>query len=186
MVRRDTPRAYDGIARSFHWLTALLVAFLFGLGTYMTGLDYSDWKVSILSWHAGIGLTVFALTGLRLAWRLLNPPPPMPPSAWIEQIAAHATHGFLYFLMFAMPLLGYFGSNASGYPVRWFGLVELPDPIGKNEALGEDLLLVHVILAWMMAATLALHMGAALFHHFVRRDPILGRMLPGVKPRRSD
>jgi len=186
MVRRNTPRTYDGIARSFHWLTALLVAILFGLGIYMTGLDYSDWKVQVFSWHAWIGLAVFAFTGLRLAWRLLHPPPPMPPSAWIEQIAAHATHAILYFLMFAMPILGYLGSNAFGFPVKWFGLIDLPDPIGKNEALGEALLLAHVALAWLMAATLSLHAGAALFHHFVRRDPILGRMLPGVKPRRSD
>jgi cytochrome b561 len=186
MVRRDTPRTYDGIARSFHWLTALLVAILFGLGTYMTGLDYSDWKVRVFSWHAWIGLTVFSLTGLRLAWRLLHPPPPMPPSAWVEQIAALATHGILYFLMFAMPVVGFLGSNAFGFPVKWFGLVDLPDPIGRNETLGEALLLVHVVLAWIMAATLALHVGAALFHHFVRRDPILGRMLPGAKPRRTD
>lgn len=182
MVRRDTPRTYDGIARSIHWLTVLLVAMLFGIGFYMTRLDYSDWKVKVYSWHEWTGLTVFLLTGFRLAWRLLHPPPPLPPSAWIEQLAAHSTHMLLYGLMLVMPVLGYLGSNAFGFPIRWFGVIDLPDPIGKNEALGEALLLAHVWLGWLMGATLLLHAGAALFHHFVRRDPILTRMLPGVKP----
>ncbi len=186
MVRRDTPRDYDTIARSFHWLTALLVAMLFGIGLYMTRLDFSEWKVTVYSWHEWTGLTVFVLTGLRLAWRLLKPPPPPPPSAWVEQIAAHATHAVLYGLMFALPVFGYLGSNAFGFPVKWFGVFDLPNPIGKNEDLGEKLLLVHVGLAYLMAATLAIHVGAALFHHFVRRDPTLGRMLPGVAPRRTD
>jgi len=186
MVRRDTPQAYDGIARSIHWLTVLLVAMLFGFGLYMTRLDYSEWKVQVYSWHEWTGLTVFVLTGVRLAWRLTHPPPPLPPSAWIEQLAAHATHAILYALMLVLPVLGFLGSNAFGFPVKWFGLVELPDPIGKDETLGEALLLAHAWLGWLMGAALLLHTGAALFHHFVRRDPILGRMLPGVKPPGSE
>jgi cytochrome b561 len=186
MVQRDTPKVYDGIARSFHWLTALLVAMLFGIGLYMTRLDFSEWKVLVYSWHEWTGLTVFTITGLRLGWRLLRPPPPPSPSPWVEQIAAHASHAILYALMFALPVVGYLGSNAFGFPVKWFGVVDLPNPIGKDEDLGETLLLVHVALAYVMAAMLALHVGAALFHHFVRRDRTLARMAPSIKTRHPD
>lgn len=186
MVRRDTPRVYSRTARSFHWLTALLLAMLFGVGTYMTRLDFSDWKVRVYSWHEWTGLVVFVATGMRLAWRLLHPPPPLPPSPFIEQFAAHATHWAMYALMLLLPVLGFLGTNAFGFPITWFGVLPLPDPIGKNEALGRVLLYLHVMFAWLLAALLALHVAAALFHHFARGDGILSRMLPGLKPRRGD
>ena len=183
MVTNATHTAYTQTARGLHWLAALLVAMLFGVGLYMTRLEFSDWKVRVYAWHEWTGLVVFVLTGVRLAWRRFHPAPPLPPSAWIEQAAASATHAILYALMFVLPILGFLGTNAFGFKVVWFGLVELPDPIGKNEALGRVLLATHAWLAYAMMALAAIHIGAALYHHFGRRDGILRRMLPGLAPR---
>jgi cytochrome b561 len=183
MVMRNSPTAYGAPARTLHWASALLVATLFGLGLYMTRLDFSEWKVRVYSWHETIGVCVFVLTVLRLAWRLYSPPPPLPPAPWIEHFAAHATHLFLYAALFVQPILGWLGSNAFGFPILWFGIVPLPDPIGKNEDLGRALLTAHSILGHAMLLAVLAHAGAALFHHFVRRDSILARMLPRAKPR---
>jgi cytochrome b561 len=183
MVMRNSPTAYGAAAKTLHWASALLVASLFALGLYMTRLEFSDWKVRVYSWHETIGVCVFVLTVLRLAWRLYSPPPPLPPAPWIEHLAAHATHLFLYAALFVQPILGWLGSNAFGFPVVWFGLVTLPDPVGKNEALGRALLTAHSLLGYTMLLAVLVHAGAALFHHFVRRDSILARMLPGVRPR---
>ena len=181
MVTKHDASAYTAVARSLHWLTAILVALLFGAGLYMTRLEFSDWKIKVYTWHEWTGLVVFLGTGVRQIWRRLHPPPPLPPTPWIEEMAAASVHAALYALLFAMPILGYLGTNAFGFKVVWFNLIELPDPIGKNDALGRLLLSAHAWCGYAMAALLALHIGAALHHHFSRRDAILSRMLPGLR-----
>jgi len=183
MVMRNTPTRYGAPARSFHWLTVLLVAGLFGVGLYMTRLEFSEWKIRVYSWHETVGICVFLLTLARLGWRIYSPPPPLPPAPWVEHLAAHAAHYFLYFGLIVQPILGYLGTNAFGFPVVWFGLVELPVPLPKNDAVGRVLLTAHAWLAYAMGAVIAIHAGAALHHHFMRRDSILSRMTPGVKSR---
>jgi cytochrome b561 len=186
MVRSNTPQHYDGTARAFHWIATGIVIVLAGLGFYMTRLDFSDLKVRIYTAHETIGLVLFALTIARLAWRMRHPPPPLPPSAWIEQVAAHASHAALYAILLAMPIFGFLGSNAYGFPVRPFGLFELPNPIGSHEEIGEILLGVHSWLALGLTGIASLHAVVALHHHFVRRDGILRRMLPSLRLRRDD
>ncbi len=183
MVMRNTPTRYGAPARTFHWLTVLLVAGLFGVGLYMTRLEFSDWKVRVYSWHETAGVCVFLLTLARLGWRLYSPPPPLPPAPWIEHLAAEAAHWFLYFCLIVQPILGWLGSNAFGFPVVWFGLVPLPNPLPKDDDLGRLLLGAHSLLAYAMGITLLIHAGAALYHHIVRRDSILVRMTPWIKPR---
>lgn len=183
MVMRNTPKHYGKTARIFHWLTVLLVAAMFGLGLYMAQLDYTDWKLRLTVWHEAIGVLVFLITLARLGWRLYSPPPPPPPAPWVEHMAAQAAHYFLYFCLLAMPLLGWMGSNAYGFPVMWFGVIPLPNPLPKSDALGAILLGAHAWLAYAMGAAILVHAGAALYHHFVRRDSILTRMTPGIKPR---
>lgn len=185
MVLRNTPTSYGATARTLHWATALLVAGLMSVGLYMTRLEFSDWKVRVYSWHESVGVLVFALTILRLGWRLYSPAPPLPPAPWIEHLAARASHGFLYAALFVQPILGWLGSNAFGFPIVWFGILPLPDPFGKDEAIGRALLSAHSWLAYAMLAVLAVHAAAALYHHFVRKDRILARMLPGLRPPRD-
>jgi cytochrome b561 len=102
------------------------------------------------------------------------------------RFAAHAVHRALYVLLFAMPISGYLMSNALGFPVVLYGFIPLPDPVGPNRALGFQLLALHFWMGMALLALFGMHLGAALFHHFVLRDRTLSRMLPGrMLPRRS-
>ncbi|MGZ8320936.1 MAG: cytochrome b, partial [Telluria sp.] len=119
---------YTYTAMLFHWLVALLIVAAFSLGLVMTEIPgLTPTKVRYFSWHKSIGVTVLLLATLRALWRLSHPAPPYPASmrAW-EKSAANALHGLLYVLIFAVPLSGYFYSLASGVPVVYLGLVELP------------------------------------------------------------
>lgn len=174
------PRAgYTRPAIALHWLIALLVFAGWGLGMYMHDLPASPTKVELVSWHKWIGVTVFLLALARAAWRATHAPPPLPGTTapW-QARAARASHLLFYVLLLAMPLSGWLMSSAKGFQTVWFGVVPIPDLLEKNKALGELLEEVHETLAWTLAALVALHVAAALKHHFVDRDGVLRRMLP--------
>ncbi|MBK9363600.1 MAG: cytochrome b [Rubrivivax sp.] len=173
----STPR-YTGPAIALHWLLALALFGLFGMGLYMTGLSMSPTRLKLYNWHKWAGVTVLALSFLRLAWRLTHRPPadvPMP--AW-QARAAHAAHVALYVLFFAVPLAGWAYSSAAGFPVVWFGVLPLPDLIAPNRELAEAIKPLHRILAYTMAAIVLVHVGGALKHQWVDRDGLLRRMWP--------
>lgn len=168
---------YTSTAISLHWLVALLIAAAFGLGLYMSDLPISPAKLKYYAWHKWMGVTVLLLATLRLAWRLGHRPPPlsaqMPP--W-QRRASDLSHGLLYVLMFVLPLSGWLYSSASGYPVVYLGLVQLPDLVGKDKALAGVLHEAHELIAFTLAGLVAVHLAAALKHHFLDRDGLLGRM----------
>lgn len=174
---------YGGAAQTGHWLTVLLLIGSFSLGFYMTDLALSPIKLKLYSYHKWIGVTVFLLAALRFGWRVAVPPPALPAgmAPW-EKRAAEATHRLLYLLLFAAPLSGWLMSSAKGFQTVYFGLLPLPDLLHKNPPLGEALTEVHVTLVWMLLGLVALHVAAALKHHFVNRDDVLSRMTPGVSP----
>jgi cytochrome b561 len=125
-------------------------------------------------------VTVFLLALFRIAWRVTHQPPPLPGSMpRLIQIAAHAGHHMLYMLMFLIPLSGWLMSSAKGFQTVWFGILPIPDLIEKNKLLGDLLQTVHVSLNYLFIAVLIGHIGAALKHHFIDKDDILTRMLPG-------
>jgi cytochrome b561 len=93
-------------------------------------------------------------------------------------LAAHLNHAGIYALLLTAPILGFLATNAFGFPLTWYGLIgPIPSPVGKNVPLAEILLPIHRGMVWTLAAMLAMHIPAALFHHFVRRDDTLRRML---------
>lgn len=168
---------YTPVAISLHWLLALLVVGGFGLGWFMTDLPLSPDKLKYYAWHKWIGVSVFLLAVLRLAWRLGHRPPPLPAGTppW-QRLAADWTHRLLYLLIFVLPLSGWLYSSASGYPVVYLGLVQLPDLVAKDKVLADLLHEVHELLAWGLCALVAVHFAAALKHQFVDRDGLLRRM----------
>lgn len=171
---------YTNTAILFHWLIALMIIGSFTLGVVMTDIaGITPTKLKYYSWHKWAGVTILALVALRLLWRLSHKPPPYPAGmpAW-QMTSASALHGVLYFLMFAVPVSGYFYTLASGYPVVYFGLFELPVLIDKNDALKPVLKAVHYWLNMAMAASVAIHIAAALKHHFIDRDGLIKRMMP--------
>jgi cytochrome b561 len=173
---RNAGAAYGRVARVFHWLMAVLLLWQVGVALTMVRLS-EDWYHSLSFWHESTGVTLLALVAARLAWRLIRPPPPLlvPP---MMRVGAHAVHAGLYLLLFAIPITGYLMNDALDFPVQPFGLFTLPHLIAPDRALGFFLLALHFWLGMALLALFALHLGAALFHHFVLRDGTLRRMLP--------
>jgi cytochrome b561 len=172
-------RGYTAVAKVLHWLTALLVLGLIGLGLWMVGLPISLAKLYAYAWHKWIGLTVLVLSVLRLAWRVYRPPPALPDTItrW-ERAVAPWSHGLLLVLLLALPVSGWLMSSAGGVSVVWFGLLPLPDLVPRDLALFERLRTLHHWLAWSLMALLTLHLLAVLRHDVLRRDGIFRRMSP--------
>lgn len=170
---------YAGLSIFFHWLIAILIIAAFGLGLYMTDLRISPTKLKLYSWHKWLGVTILGLVALRLIVKLFKGTPVYPNSMknWEKQVAK-LTHLALYFLMFAVPISGYFYTYAAGFPINYFGLIELPALIAPNPEIKNTLKELHEILANSMLILVLLHFAAALKHYFIDKDGILQRMLP--------
>jgi cytochrome b561 len=169
---------YTPAAIAFHWLLALAIVGSFCVGLYMSNLAMSPTRLKLFNWHKWAGMTIFALSALRLLWRLSHRPPAavsMP--AW-QQRAAHATHIALYVLFFGVPLAGWAYSSAAGFPVVVYGVIPLPDFVPVDKGLAEGLKMLHKVLAFGLALAVLAHIGAALKHHFIDRDGLLLRMWP--------
>jgi cytochrome b561 len=176
---------YGGVAQALHWLVAALVLSQFGLGWTMSDLPLSQLKFDLYQLHKSLGLTIFALVVVRLAWRLGHPPPPLPTGlpAW-ERTAARTTHALFYVLLLVQPLIGLLQSNAANFPVVVWGILPVPALIGSDEGFAETLVEVHETVASVLLVLIALHVAAALRHHFLLKDDVLRRMLPAAGGRR--
>jgi len=171
---------YTRTAQALHWLMAVLLVGLVSLGLYMHELPLSPRKLQLYSYHKWAGVTAFLLVLARLAWRATHRPPPLPPgTSPVVRIAANAGHGLLYALMVAIPLSGWLMSSAKGFQTVWFGVLPIPDLLGKDAALGETLRAVHEYLNLTLIALVTGHVVAALKHQFIDRDGLLLRMWPG-------
>jgi cytochrome b561 len=171
---------YTKTAMLLHWLIALLIICAFTLGVTMTNIHgLSPTKLKYFSWHKWLGCTIFGLACLRLLWRMWHPAPPYPVnmSKW-QQHAASGLHALMYFLIFAIPLSGYFYSLAAGVPVVYLGIVPMPVLIDPNPEWKPILKLVHYCLNVALLGGFCLHVLATLKHQFIDRDDILKRMLP--------
>ncbi|MEL4180137.1 cytochrome b [Roseateles sp. PN1] len=170
---------YSAPAIALHWLLAVAIMGAFGMGLYMADLPFSPNRLKLYNWHKWAGVTILALSALRLLWRLSHKPPADLPMPRWQAFVAHITHGLLYALFFAVPLVGWAYSSAAGFPIVWFGVIPLPDFVPKDKALADLLKDAHELLAWAMALLVLLHVGGALKHHFIDRDGLVQRMLPG-------
>jgi cytochrome b561 len=174
--------SYTGIARALHWLTAGLLVLSFTLGFSMTTWVADEDKIRVYGWHEWVGVTVFGLTVLRLLWRLRHPPPPLPPDVGrTERLVAGLVYAAFYLMLFVQPILGWMTSTAFGFPVVYLGLVPLPNILAEDRALAERLAEIHELAAFVLLGLIVLHVAGVLFHHLIRRDAILSRMLPGVR-----
>ncbi|GAB1232243.1 cytochrome b [Ferrigenium sp. UT4] len=173
---------YNTTAMALHWLVALLVFATFPLGVYMHDLPLSPAKLQYYSYHKWIGVTIFLLVVIRVVWRYTHTPPPLPPATprW-EVVVSHITHLALYGLLLAIPLSGWLMSSAKGFQTVWFGVLPLPDLIGKDKALGELLTTVHQGLNLALFGLVGMHIAAVIKHKFIDHDQILERMLPKGK-----
>lgn len=170
---------YTKTAVVLHWLIALLIFVAFPLGLYMHDLPLSPNKLRLYSYHKWIGITVFLFAVIRAFWRSTHRPPLLPDTMlrW-EKLAAESVHFLLYALIFIVPVTGWLMSSAKGFQTVWFGVLPLPDLVGKNKELGDWLREVHEVLNYVMLGLVIAHVGAAIKHHLVERDDVLTRMVP--------
>ncbi len=177
---KNTDKGYGLVAIALHWLMAITLFSLFGLGLYMVELTYYDaWYKGSLDLHKNIGMVLFVVLMLRIVWRLMNQVPKnADKSASIIEIkAAHYGHLALYFLMTVLMISGYLISTADGRAIDVFGLISipaLPFSIANQEDIAGN---IHEILAWSLILLSAGHALAALKHHFINKNNTLIRMI---------
>lgn len=168
---------YHPFHRALHWLMALMIPVLFGVGLWMTGLDYySSWYKTAPDLHKSFGILLALLLVFRLVAIRLFGKPAVSGMGWQQKAAAMA-HALMYVLLIAIMVSGYLISTADNRGIIVFGLVEVPG-FGEFFADQADIAgTAHFYLAWTLMVLVVLHAGAALKHHFVDKDNTLLRML---------
>lgn len=182
-MTRDKPATrYSPVAQALHWLTALLVlvAFIYGPGGSELRV-YSEARDFDRRLHETLGLAVFLLSFVRLAWRAFDgrPEPPDVPR-WMAA-AAKTVQALLYALLFLVPVTAITGAWLEGHPVTWLG-GDIGPWISESHGAGEVVAEVHGWLGDTILWLAGAHAAAALFHHFILRDGVLRSMLPGSAP----
>ena len=172
--------AHTVTARVLHWLVAALVLIMIPLGVVIANEWGGPWQTPLYNLHKSIGAVILPLVVGRLIWRLTHPPLPLPTDIPpIQQLAAHTTHWALYALLIAQPLVGWIATSAHPAPLPVFGLFELPKIWRADQPFSTRLFAVHRWMGIAIGGVAAIHIGAALHHHFVRKDRVLMRMITG-------
>jgi cytochrome b561/polyisoprenoid-binding protein YceI len=198
----ERAQRYTAVAIVLHWAIAFAILLMLPLGFWMHGRaedgDISDNVFRAFQLHKSIGLTVLALSLVRLGWRLANPPPPLPEHmpGW-ERFVAKATHWAFYALTIGLPMSGWLYVSAgwsihddAALPVttHYFGLFTVPHlfnlpnaSVDVREATAEAAFTTHWLLAYAAIGLATLHVLAALKHHLFDRDEVLAHMVPGLR-----
>ena len=171
-----TTQRYTLPAILLHWAQAVLVVWLLWLGWTMTDLPKGAERSAAYGLHKSLGLLVFLLVLVRLAWRARHPAPPSQTAGW-EGKLAKGTHHALYAFLLLAPLAGYLASSFTPYVVKFFGIA-LPRTGWPDESLNGLFKGIHQAFVWSGAGLVALHVAGAL-KHLLKRDGTLSRMLPG-------
>ena len=188
MLRNDGDpelSAFDGTIRFLHWLTLFLIVAIFVLAFSIDLASSREQAVALTQLHRSFGVTVWVVVLGRLVWRQFSRFPNWPadmPQAM--RFAAQWSEYALYALLLIQPILGLLYSNARGDRVDLFFLGQLPALIGTDRPLAKQLLDVHETVGLLLLGLIALHVAAALYHHFWRRDDTLDAMLPQGMRRR--
>ncbi|MEO1014383.1 MAG: cytochrome b [Pseudomonadota bacterium] len=184
---------YTSVAVALHWLIAVMILGQIAGGVYMSGLPLGSEKFQLYQMHKSFGITVLLLSLARLGWRLTHPAPPLPVDMkdW-ERRVARVSHIAFYALMIGVPLGGWAVVSSSpladSVPTKLFGVIPWPhlpffSGVADRETLSESIAGMHEFFAFATLALMALHVCAALRHHFVQKDAVLTRMIPFLRPR---
>lgn len=175
----NTTSSYGPVAKFFHWLIFLLVAGMLLMGYLMDDISDKTLHGNVMNIHKLLGLLILALMVLRLLWAIINVKPALPFNTplwqqWLER----GMHFLLYLVLLLMPISGWVGSVAGGRPPHLAGF-NFSLPVAQNKSFGHFLFhQIHDNLAIIIIVLVSLHMCAALYHHFIKRDAILRRMMP--------
>ncbi len=176
----ETSAGYTATARVLHWITAILVLAQIVLGILIANKWTGAWQDQLYDLHKSNGAVLIPIILIRIFYRWGHPPPLLPADIpAIKQLAAYTTHYLLYALVVAQVFLGWIATGSYPAPVPIYGLFNLPSIWPENRALSEQLLAIHKVVGISIGVVAAMHIGAALFHHFVRKDRVLMRMISG-------
>ncbi|OYY93807.1 MAG: hypothetical protein B7Y41_10095 [Hydrogenophilales bacterium 28-61-23] len=164
-----------------HWLTLLLIVVAYVLANLLEDMTLSPQKLQLYAWHKWVGMSVLFLLPLRLLLRFVDRFDHRTELTMLEVKASAAMHGVLYLLLIAVPVSGWLHSSAAGFSVVWFGVLPLPDLVGKDKALAEIFGELHEVSVNLLVVLAVVHAAAALYHHHIRRDGVLVRMAPWIK-----
>jgi len=179
---RNSPERYGIISQTLHWIIVVFVSIQFVVGSIAADLPLGMQRLILLSRHKSIGMTIFILMILRLLWRLSNQVPLLPAEmSSHEQRLARLIHWLFYILLLCIPVAGWINSSASNLTVSWFGIFNWPDLVEPDKYIATIAKGTHKILVWTLLAIISLHTMAALRHHFILKNNILIRMIPGFK-----
>jgi len=171
--------SYSGFAKLLHWVIAVMILGMIPVGIIMHNLEPSALQNQLYNLHRSFGVVVLALMLIRVVYRFAHgvpaPEPSLPP---FQRVVSNLVHLALYALVISQAFVGWIATSAFGAPISVFGLFVMPDLVAKDQALAGPLFDAHYVMGLMIAGLLVLHIGAALFHYFVRRDGVMRRMLP--------
>ncbi|MFM2390925.1 MAG: hypothetical protein RLZZ437_2480 [Pseudomonadota bacterium] len=175
------PAAYRPMARALHWLSALLVLATFPAGVIMLQEGLSrPVQNSLFMFHKNIGVVILLLVLARIAYRLANPPPPLPASISTAQARiAGVVHVLLYTFLIVMAVSGYIRVVAGGFPLEVWDALGVPRLVEKSKELADQAKAIHGTARFALFALILMHVGAALYHGLIRKDGVFSRMWPG-------
>lgn len=174
---KNTLSSYGLITKLFHWFIGIAIVGLLVIGFIMVSMLPSADKWQLYSMHKATGVLVLFLVSLRVLWRWINVKLELPADLplW-QKLASKFTHSLLYLFMFLMPVSGILMSRFGGHEINIFNLFLIP-PLEKKPVLASFFNNLHGVSAFVFAALIVLHISAGLYHHFVRKDNALIRMI---------
>ena len=179
------PAHFDAFARLLHWGMAMLVLAMLFIGVGMVAS--LTLRPVLLDLHRPVGAAILVLVAIRWLHRRRHPPPPLPADLpRLQAVAAVVSHRLLYALMLAMPLLGASMLSAGGYPIRLVDSLQLPALVPQDPLLYTVLRTAHGVGGYALFALVLLHVAAALYHAWVRRDGVFESMARGGPSRKAD
>lgn len=178
---RNTVLSWGAPAKLLHWAVAALVFVQIPLGLAAVSWRLSPTKLDLFVWHKSTGMLILVLMVIRVVWRSANVAPSLPADMRpLERLAAHLSHLLLYLVLLLMPVTGWIVNSAANIPFRMFRLIPIPPIVEPNKTMADAAARVHLVLLVVLSLLLVVHIGAALQHHFLKRNDVLMRMLLGA------
>ena len=178
---KNTVNTYGIVAKSFHWVLFLMLTVSIIAGNLLASLPKGAEKLQAAGMHKSFGAIILMLILMRFFWKLINETPALPKDTTAkEAVMAKGMHWLLYVLMFAQPLSGIMMSQAAGFPVSIFGLFEFPVFLGEDSELAKFFHGMHGTVWILLVVSVVGHVGAALHHHFIKKDNVLRQMTTGA------
>jgi len=178
-VTNTVAPGYGTLHKALHWIVFGLIVAQYTVGSIMPHIGNKTLDEGWVHWHFLVGTSILFFLVLRFAWRLISPVPAEPDLPTWQLHLSRLTHVMLYVLLFVMTFLGWAATSYRGWEVTLFGVIPLPPLAAKGTEWAHEAGDIHNTLVYVLLAFILLHIAGALYHHFVMRDRVMQRMLPG-------